>query len=622
MAVHRSPLIRLRTLGIIVALVLPLSWMSLHSPQLAHASVVAPAPNLIASGENIWYDTSGNRINAHSGYFVKSGSTYYWFGMVTGQSPFAGVNVYTSTDLVNWTFDKIALSPQGAGDVSGLYAAYRPAVIYNSSTSKWVMYLDLCAPGFGPCANSTQKYGVATSSALDGPYTYIGSSLVGTYTGDLSLYEDTAGNGYLLSDTSDSNLTIYNLSSDYLSISSTAYTFSTACEAPAMFQRNGRFYLICSNLNGWGPDTMYYSTATSITGPWTSLTPLFPNSSDGYSSQSGGIITVAGTQETSYVYVGDRWLQGGQANPDEAKYVWLPLRFDDRSNSMSIPAFDDVWSINTSTGEWATPDTVPSSSAGTGTNQWQLSGSGWIAGTAPAGRGDYLGQNQYSVHAGDYATLTVNGTGIDLYGIVGPNFGIGTVSVDGAAPTTVDYYAAAGRGDQLVYSKQGLSPGSHTLVLTVTGTKDASSSGYFVAFDRTQVTAVEYNDNASQFSYGAGWAYGGETDHAGRYQADNHYTATLGSVITASLTFTGTGADLYGSVGPLFAEGTVAIDGGTATAIDECFTGPITHGNQLIYRSPTVAEGVHTLTITATGTEDCGSSSDVYFAVDRAVIRS
>src|SRR5258708_1940581 len=114
----------------LVMSVIGVAWM----PSTAEASVVAAAPGMVAPGENIWFDAAGNRIAAHSGYFVKSGTTWYWFGMKEGSSNFAGVNVYTSTDLVNWTFDRIALGTQGTGDVSGSYPVYRPAVIYNSGT--------------------------------------------------------------------------------------------------------------------------------------------------------------------------------------------------------------------------------------------------------------------------------------------------------------------------------------------------------------------------------------------------------------------------------------------------------------------------------------------------------
>src|SRR5205085_2561650 len=59
----------------------------------------------------IWYDLSGEIINAHGGGMLYFGKKYYWFGEKRGKHASQGVNVYSSMDLYHWKFESLALSP-------------------------------------------------------------------------------------------------------------------------------------------------------------------------------------------------------------------------------------------------------------------------------------------------------------------------------------------------------------------------------------------------------------------------------------------------------------------------------------------------------------------------------
>jgi len=59
--------------------------------------------------------------------------------------------------------------------------------------------------------------------------------------------------------------------------------------------------------------------------------------------------------------------------------------------------------------------------------------------------------------------------------------------LDGGAETTVDLYATARTYNVLVWSSGALAAGRHTLKLRVTGTKNASSTGYYVGPDRADI---------------------------------------------------------------------------------------------------------------------------------------
>jgi len=90
--------------------------------------------------------------------------------------------------------------------------------------------------------------------------------------------------------------------------------------------------------------------------------------------------------------------------------------------------------------------------------------------------------------AGATATFTFSGTGVSWIGFKCERCGIARVHLDGAVVATVDTYAAsrpAASGS--LYSTTGLAAGSHTLVIEVTGTNNASSVGPFIVVDAFDV---------------------------------------------------------------------------------------------------------------------------------------
>jgi len=90
--------------------------------------------------------------------------------------------------------------------------------------------------------------------------------------------------------------------------------------------------------------------------------------------------------------------------------------------------------------------------------------------------------------AGATATFTFSGTGVSWIGFKCERCGIASVHLDGAVVATVDTYAASRpAASGAIYSTTGLAPGSHTLVIEVTGTSNASSVGPFIVVDAFDV---------------------------------------------------------------------------------------------------------------------------------------
>jgi hypothetical protein len=60
--------------------------------------------------------------------------------------------------------------------------------------------------------------------------------------------------------------------------------------------------------------------------------------------------------------------------------------------------------------------------------------------------------------------------------------------VDGGAALGVDNYAASRNASGVVWTSPVLAPGSHTVTIVNTGTRNAASSGFNIAIDRADVT--------------------------------------------------------------------------------------------------------------------------------------
>jgi hypothetical protein len=127
---------------------------------------------------------------------------------------------------------------------------------------------------------------------------------------------------------------------------------------------------------------------------------------------------------------------------------------------------------------------------GTGTDQFDYTGSGWqhCSGSACGDPQDlYDGTTSWDGQAGDSVSFRFTGVQARLYGVVDTNEGIGDVSVDGGAATEIDFYAHSRAGDTLVWQSPLLAPGSHTVTLRVSGTRNPQSSANLIALDRAEV---------------------------------------------------------------------------------------------------------------------------------------
>lgn len=200
----------------------------------------------------------------------------------------------------------------------------RPKIIYNAATSKYVLW----AHKENGVDYGEARVAVASSSSIEGPYTYHGSFRpLGYDSRDMTVFNDN-GTAYLISATRvNADLNIYRLTPDFLGVESLVQTLwpGSYREAPAMFKRGSTYFLITSGATGWSPNQAKYATASSISGSWSALANL--GDSTTFGSQSTHVVPVEGSSGTSYLYLGDRWAGAWSSPVNDSKYVWLPLSF-------------------------------------------------------------------------------------------------------------------------------------------------------------------------------------------------------------------------------------------------------------------------------------------------------
>jgi hypothetical protein len=349
----------------------------------------------IKPGER-WPDDKGVHINAHGGGILIYNNTYYWFGEhktegKSGNKANVGVHVYSSKNLSDWKDEGIALAvvkDDKNHDITKGCILERPKVIYNLATKKFVMWfhLELKDQGY-----SAARTALAVADKVTGPYTYVkslrpnagqwplnfseeqkqagydyemerwsdkGRQAIkdgmfvkrdfegGQMCRDMQLFVDENGKGYHIA-ASEENQTIHirELTDDYLGFSGNYVRVfpGAANEAPAIFKKDGKYYMFSSGCTGWAPNPGRSGVADNMLGEWTSLGNPFTGPEaeikTSFNSQPTYVIPVIG-KDNAFVYMGDRW------NPEDAidgRYIWLPVEFE---NNKPIIKWYDQWDLS------------------------------------------------------------------------------------------------------------------------------------------------------------------------------------------------------------------------------------------------------------------------------------
>ncbi|HTN38631.1 MAG TPA: family 43 glycosylhydrolase [Arachidicoccus sp.] len=304
----------------------------------------------------------GDAIDAHDGEIAYFDGVYYLYGTSYGcgfewgkkDAPFCGFKVYSSKDLVNWKdggelFDASTAIWQSRCN-GNTYGCFRPHVIYNKKTSKYVLWINVYDNSVG--------YRVFTSNSPAGPFVEQaeprlvinrGAPVAGLNNGDHDTFVDDDGRAYIACTDwrAKGAIVVEQLSADYLTGTGkvTKPITPSTTEAPALFKRKGIYYLVYSDPNcGYCSGTgASYRTAPSPMGPWSEGIKISENSCGG---QPSFVSTIKLKTGEIFLFGSDLWNNAAK-NESLANYYWAPLTFAPDGSINKIEC-DKTFSVYTS----------------------------------------------------------------------------------------------------------------------------------------------------------------------------------------------------------------------------------------------------------------------------------
>ena len=334
-----------------------------------------------------WYDTEGKRIQAHGGSMLFWEGTFYWYGEnkegVTDEKVLwhNGVRMYSSKDLYNWKDEGVICATHPEDPESPLHPYSkmdRPHILYNDKTKKFVLWMKIMGDG------GREQYMVtATSDKITGPFRIVNEKLHpgGMNSGDFDLVKREDGSACIVFERVHSDMVVIDLTDDYLD---TTLTYSVhlprKCppyvrEAPAVFHRQGKHYIITSGTTAKFPNASETVRYDDIHGEWEELGDPFVGDikRTSFDSQVSCVFKYPYADDL-YIAMADRWLTDlsddrpdiaaifaaifdpdiksdladfplhtlTAKNTSLADYVWLPVRFVD-----GVPKIEwrDEWTV-------------------------------------------------------------------------------------------------------------------------------------------------------------------------------------------------------------------------------------------------------------------------------------
>ena len=341
-----------------------------------------------------WYDTEGKLIQAHGGSLLFDGGRFWWYGEnkegVTGRATgercaiwHNGVRLYSSDNLYNWHDEGVILVAQGAPETPfhPRNIMDRPHILYNASTRRYVLWAKI-AGVLGSGADFQRGYmAVATAPSIKGPYELVNRIAQPELPmGDFDLAQED-GKAYIIYERPHTEMICQTLTDDYTGVTQQVshhiYRGNPPFtrEAPCLFRREGRRFLIASGTTGYYPNETETFELDDFHGEWRMLgkTCVGDRQHNSFHAQFSSVFHVPGTDV--YIATGDRWLTDlpcdmpdmemlyqnkyprsadfeqrfpryaslSDENTSMAKYVWLPVRF----NASGVPhvQWEDEWRV-------------------------------------------------------------------------------------------------------------------------------------------------------------------------------------------------------------------------------------------------------------------------------------
>lgn len=301
-----------------------------------------PGWTRITNGQ-LWMDDEGHSVQAHAAGFLHEGDMWYMVGEDRGHSWNPDVNLYSSPDLVHWHFEgKIIENGVTNPELGRSRFIERAKLLHCPTTGQYVVWCHWEGQGY-----RASEAACFVADSLRGPYRQVsGERPLGIKSRDCNVFVDDDGTAWFVSTIEEnSHIGFFRLSKDYTRAEECTVLFrNQGREAPAIVRVDDSYYMLSSACTGWAPNQCKLSTTHSLTEGWTPLEAI--GDSVAFRTQAASILTVRGTKATTYLYVGDRWM-----DPDlpRSKTIIFPVGFEDGKCDFR---YRDAFEINYTTGEW------------------------------------------------------------------------------------------------------------------------------------------------------------------------------------------------------------------------------------------------------------------------------
>ncbi len=253
-----------------------------EQPLIAEAAErVEEVPHTAIYPGRPWRDTEGKRIQTHGGALFYEDGTYYWYGenkdRTDGKCPVWtwGIRAYTSKDLYNWEDLGLIIKPDLDNPKSGLYPEKhvdRPHILKCDTTGKYICWIK--QSGEEAC------FLILQADAFTGPYTIVTEAYrpLGLKVGDFDIIKEKGNEkAYLFFDGDHTGIIGMELSADYLKAEKEVSRQYTGLHAPfcregvALFERNGKKYMLTSGMSGYIPNKSDAAASESWEAPFISI---------------------------------------------------------------------------------------------------------------------------------------------------------------------------------------------------------------------------------------------------------------------------------------------------------------------------------------------------------------
>ncbi len=306
------------------------------------AGAKQPKWTTIRNGQ-LWLTDSGDTVQAHAPGFIHEDGRWYMVGEDRSHPWNPDVNLYSSTDLQHWRFERKIIE-NGVTDprLGHSRMIERAKLLKNPRTGRYVVW----------CHWESKNYGASEAACFEaekvnGPYRLVWSGRpLDTKSRDCNVFVDTDGQAYFVSTTNENqDLGLFTLSDDYLSATRHTLLFpGDRREAPVIVHVGDRYFMLSSACTGWAPNQCKYAYSNDLHAGWSPLIDVGDKLA--YRTQAAAVLEIRGTKQTTYLYVGDRWMD---PTLPETKTIIFPISFHGNECRMH---YCDQFEINFKTGEW------------------------------------------------------------------------------------------------------------------------------------------------------------------------------------------------------------------------------------------------------------------------------